>query len=103
MKVIKDNQLTIVASGSVNPANNFALNAGICLYNNRPYLYTSTNRYWQDSDKGNVIELRRSDGSKIKEVGIKEVTDWSPQNWDTYVDLMKEPVPKSVSDFYNKL
>lgn len=103
MEVIKGNQLAVTASGSVNPANNFDLDAGICLYNGKPYLYTRTNNYWEDSSRGNVLELRRANGAKIKDVGSKEVTDWSPQNWDVYEDLEGKPVPQSVKDFYDKL
>lgn len=103
MKVIKGNQLALTASGSVNPANNFYMDTGICLYNDKPYLYTKTNKYWEDSSRGNVLELRRADGTKIKDVGTKEVIDWSPQNWDVYESLEGKSVPQSVIDFYTKL
>lgn len=103
MKVIKGNQLALTASGSVNPANNFYMDAGICLYNDKPYLYTKTNKYWEDSSRGNVLELRRADGTKVKDVGTKEVIDWSPQNWDVYESLEGKSVPQLVIDFYTKL
>ena len=103
MEIIKGDQLTVTASGSVNPANNFCLDAGICIYKGRPYLYTKTNKYWEDSSRGTVLELRKENGTKVKDVGSKEVTDWSPQNWDTYEALTNEPVPQSVKNFYDKL
>lgn len=100
-------RIGIESSGSINPANRINTDAEICVDDNngRVYLFNTTNRYWHNSARGNVVELRNIKGEKIRDGGTKEITNWgTPQYWDYLKHEDPErKVPEKVKTFYFKL
>ena len=80
----------------------FNTDAGICIYGRGVYLYTRTNRYWHDSSRGNVIELRDAKGKKVKDVGTKEIKDYDPQYWGN-MEREGRKIPEKVKNIYKKV
>lgn len=92
-----------IRASSINPENRIDTEANIVTYKERVYLSTPTNRYWIDSARGNVIELRNIEGKKLHSVGKKEVIGWgTPVYWSTF-EADGRIVPKKVKEFYYKL
>lgn len=101
MKIDVGNEIWI-SGGGINPSTHINTDVGICMYKGRVYLYNRTNRYWHNSSRGNVVELRNYYGKKIKDAGTKEIDDYSPKYWE-YMRLEGREIPQKVIDFYNKL
>ena len=99
MKIrVMSDKITIDAD-HINSKNRLHTNADIVMYKGRVYLSTSTDRYWRDSWRGKVIELRNIEGRKILSVGDKEIDcTWVPGEIDLCID-----VSQKVKDFYYKL
>lgn len=86
----------------INPENRMHTDAHVCIYEGKVYLYTHTNRYWHNSSRGNVIELRNSQGKKVKEAGTKEISGYDPIYWgDMERDGRK--IPNAVVKFFEEL
>jgi hypothetical protein len=102
MKITVDGGIIRIDAEHINPEKRIHTDARLCVYNEKVYIYTHTKRYWQNSARGNVVELRSKTGRKIKEVGSNEISGFDPVYWG---DMERDGrvVPKNVIAFFNQL
>ena len=87
---------------NIDPEKRFYTDAGICVYGRGVYLYNRTNRYWHNSARGNVVELRNYQGRKVGEAGTKEIETYDPKYWGD-MERQGYSIPEKVKDFFNKV
>lgn len=87
---------------NIDPEKRFYTDACICVYGRGVYLYNRTNRYWHNSTRGNVVELRNYRGDKVGEAGTKEIEDYNPIYWGD-MERQGYVIPEKVKDFFQKV
>lgn len=86
----------------MNPENRIHTDGHICIYEGKVYLYNNTNRYWHNSSRGNVVELRNIKGKRVGEAGTKEISGYDPIYWD-YMERDGKKIPEAVAKFFDEL
>lgn len=84
-----------IEAGNINPENRINTDAQPVIYNEKAYIVTSTNRYWHNSSRGNVLELRNAYGKKLKEVGTNEVESYPMEYWGD-IERNGQQIPEKI-------